>query len=138
MPDKVPRTVRHAATRLGHRRAQRYAAPKIRSDCYRKSEMIVRIWKTTFDPAKKVKLIDYANRVSLPVLSSRPGNCGTLFYSDGDEWITQTLWESLENIDALSNDPEYARIVEGIIALGVLCGEQETRVWSYNGGFLQQ
>lgn len=111
---------------------------KLRGSGERELKMLVRICKSSFDPAKKDKLIDYANRVSLAVLSSRPGNCGTLFYSDGDEWITQTIWESQEDIDALSNDPEYARIVEGIIALEVLCGEQETRVWSYRCGILQQ
>ena len=96
--------------------------------------MLVRIWRTSFDVNGKDKLVEYANRTSLPVLSSRPGNRGVIFYSDGDRWTTLTIWESQQAIDRLDDDPEYARIVDGILALGVLGDDQETAVFAYEGG----
>ena len=96
--------------------------------------MLVRIWRTSFDISQKSKLAEYANRVSLPVLSSRPGNCGVIHYSEEDRWTTLTIWENQESIDSLGRDPEYSRIVEGILALGVLGDNQETEVLQFEGG----
>ncbi|MCG8690623.1 MAG: hypothetical protein MI806_05395 [Minwuiales bacterium] len=96
--------------------------------------MLVRIWRTSFDVSRKNKLVDYATGTSLPVLSSRPGNRGVIFYSDGDQWTTLTVWENRQAIDRLDDDPEYARIVDGIMALGVLGNDQDTAVFAYEGG----
>ena len=96
--------------------------------------MLVRLWTTTFNADQKERLVDYANRVSLPVLASRPGNRGVLFFSDADVWTTLTLWDDQACIDKLAVDAEYTSIVEGIMALNVLGTEQATTVWSYCGG----
>lgn len=96
--------------------------------------MLVRIWRTSFDVNRKDTLVDYANKTSLPVLSSRPGNRGVVFYSDGGQWTTLTIWENQAAIDRLDDDPEYSRIVDGILALGVLGDDQETTVFAYEGG----
>ena len=98
--------------------------------------MLVRTWQTTFVEDEKQRLVDYANRVSLPALSSRPGNQGVLFYSQRNQWTTVTLWNDQASIDRLSDDPEYERIVEGIMALGILGSEQTTLVHEYEGGTL--
>lgn len=98
--------------------------------------MLVRVWRTSFDASQRAKLVDYANRVSLPVLSSRPGNRGVIFYADGDCWTTLTIWDDQESIDRLDGDPEYGRIVAGILDLDVLGDSQETEVFSFEGGSL--
>ena len=99
--------------------------------------MLVRVWKTTFDLNQKSKLVDYANNVSLPVLSTRPGNLGVMFYTENDHWVTLTLWKDHSAIDRLNTDQEYARIVEGILELGVLGDSQETTIYNYEGGKVQ-
>lgn len=99
--------------------------------------MIVRMWKTSFDVTQKSKLATYANNVSLPVLSSRPGCHGVIFCSDHDSWITMTLWEDQASIDALDDDPEYEKIVDGILALDILGDHQETNIYAYEGGAIK-
>ena len=96
--------------------------------------MLVRIWETRFDLARKAELITYANDVSLPVLWSRSGCDGVLFFSLDNCWVTQTIWDKQSSIDALDTDPEYARIVEGILALDILGLDQTTRVFEMAGG----
>ena len=76
--------------------------------------MIVRQWKTTFDESRKTELVAYANEVSLPTLSTRPGCVGVAFLSSGNRWITQTIWRNQASIDALAEDKDYDRIVDGI------------------------
>lgn len=99
--------------------------------------MIARLWKTTFDTSSKTRLIDYANQVSLPVLSSRPGNRGVFFFSHEDEWITLTLWDDQAALNTLAIDPEYAKIVDGLMDLNVLGTQQKTSVFEYHGGTLE-
>ncbi|MCR8827870.1 hypothetical protein [Pseudosulfitobacter koreensis] len=96
--------------------------------------MLVRLWETRFDPTRKAELVDYANDISLPVLASRPGCCGVLFFSQGDRWITQTIWSDQRSLEALGTDPDYTRIVAGILALNVLQLEQTTTVYEVSGG----
>jgi len=96
--------------------------------------MLARIWHTTFSEANKEKLVEYATETSFPALSSRPGNRGVFFFSNGDEWITLTLWQDKGSIEKLADDPEYNRIVEGILALDVLGSDQKTTVWNCEGG----
>jgi hypothetical protein len=96
--------------------------------------MLVRIWETRFDIARKAELVAYANEVSLPVLKSRSGCNGVLFLALDDCWITQTIWDDRSSIDTLDEDTEYARIVEGILALNVLGPDQSTKVYEIAGG----
>ena len=96
--------------------------------------MIVRTWRTRFDPNQKDRLVAYANDVSLPVLSTHEGVCGVLFFLKDDEWVTMTLWETPEAIGRLDDDPEYRRIVDGILELGVLGTEQSVEIFEYEGG----
>lgn len=96
--------------------------------------MIVRIWRTQFDPSQKQKLLAYANEVSLPVLSSREGVRDVLFFAEGEEWITMTTWSEQTFIDRLSDDSEYQKIVSGIEQLGVLGEKQSVETFRYEGG----
>jgi hypothetical protein len=97
--------------------------------------MIVRVWTTTFDPAGKDRLLAYASEVSLPLLSSRDGCQGALFFASGNTWITQTFWRDKAAIDALEDDPEYRCIVDGILALNVLGQEQQVALYAFEGGW---
>lgn len=98
--------------------------------------MIVRIWRTRFDINESRKLIDYANDVSLSVLSTRKGIKGVFFYAKNDEWVTMTIWENQAAIDRLDDDLEYQRIVSGILDLGVLGPDQSVEIFEYKGGVL--
>ena len=98
--------------------------------------MLVRLWYAGFTEADKEKLVQYAAETSLPVLSSRAGNCGVSFLSSGDEWIEVTYWQDQESIDKLADDPEYVRVVEGLVALGVLGKDQKTTIWNCEGRFI--
>lgn len=95
--------------------------------------MLVRIWYAGFTEADKEKLVQYAVQISLPVLSSRAGNCGVSFLSSGDEWIEVTYWQDQESIDKLDDDREYVRVVEGLVALGILGKDQKTTIWNCEG-----
>ncbi|MCM2293998.1 hypothetical protein NAC44_16860 [Allorhizobium sp. BGMRC 0089] len=97
-------------------------------------QMIVRIWRTRFDPKGKDRLVAYANDVSLPVLSTRSGVKGVFFAAKDDQWITTTFWQSQADIDRLDDDQDYQRIVEGILALGVLGSDQSVETFIYEGG----
>lgn len=96
--------------------------------------MLVRIWKTDFDPAGFERLNDYANTVSLPALSSRPGNRGVLFYQRDSLWWTLTIWENRAAIDALADDEVYQETVAGILALDVLGKDQSVEIYEHAGG----
>lgn len=98
--------------------------------------MLIRLWRTSFKLTQKQRLVEYANNISLPVLSSRAGNCGVFFYSEGDQWTTMTLWEDQQSIDDLAGDPEYRQTVEGLLALNVLGDDQQTDVYELNGNSL--
>ena len=98
--------------------------------------MLVRIWEASFDVAKKEKLIEYANSRSLPVLSSRPGCAGVTLYLSKARLITQTIWRDQASIDALADDPEYKKLVDGILALDALGPKQETKVFELVSGNL--
>lgn len=96
--------------------------------------MLVRIWKTDYDPAGFDRLNEYANRVSLPALSSRPGNRGVLFYQRDGQWWTLTIWENQAAIDALAGDKVYQETVAGILALDVLGKDQSVEICDHAGG----
>ena len=98
--------------------------------------MRVRIWKTDYDPAGHDRLMQYANTVSLPALSGRPGNRGVLFYIREGYMEVLTLWQDQAAIDALEADPVYAETVAGIRALEVLGREQSVEVFDHAGGNL--
>lgn len=57
-----------------------------------------------------------------------------MFFSRSDRWITLTLWDDQNAIDALDHDTDYAHTVEGILALGVLGEGQETEIFAFEGG----
>lgn len=95
--------------------------------------MIVRFWQTRFDASQLEALKTYANGVFLPVLATRPGNAGVVFFSQDDRWTTMTFWDSQASIDGLANDDDYARIVAGIMELGVLGDEQQTTTHVVHG-----
>ena len=99
--------------------------------------MLVRLWETRFDRVRKTELVAYANDVSLPVLRTRPGCVGVLFFSHDDTWMTQTIWRDRASINALDRDTEYAQIVAGILALSILGPEQATTVYEMIGGSAQ-
>lgn len=91
--------------------------------------MIGRIWRIEYKKEEKDKLIQFANKVSKPFLTSRPGNRGVFFLSQGKYWLTITFWDNKRSIAEMENDANYQNIVDEIHMLGVLVGESSTEIW---------
>ncbi len=98
--------------------------------------MIARVWKSEFDRQRKEDLVAFATNISLPMLQTRPGNCGVFFFSHDGVWITLTLWTSEDAITRLDRDPDYQQVAEAIVAHGVLQGTPSTEVHQFEGGAL--
>jgi len=96
--------------------------------------MLTRVWRTRFRQDRLDELTRFANEVSIPVLSARPGYLGFELLSSGGDWLTITYWEDQRSIDATESSPEYHTIVEKIQAQGFLIGSPETIVYESRGG----
>ena len=96
--------------------------------------MLARIWRTRFREDRLDDLTRFANEISLPMLSARPGCHGVEFLSHGDEFLTITYWSDEAAIAATESDPGYVAIVAKIVAQGFLVGDSETTVFTVRGG----
>ena len=92
--------------------------------------MILRIWRTRFDPSRLGELQDFAESISMPMFDSLPGCVGQIHANDGSTWITQTLWESTEAISEAESSDRYRGTVAAILDLGVIVGEPTTEVFT--------
>ena len=92
--------------------------------------MIVRIWRTRFDPTRLVELQEFADSISTPMFQSMPGCAGQIHANDGSTWITQTFWETPAAIAAAEASERYRETVAAIIDTGVLVGESTTEMFT--------
>ncbi|MDJ0947394.1 MAG: antibiotic biosynthesis monooxygenase [Alphaproteobacteria bacterium] len=98
--------------------------------------MIVRVWTSRFDTARRAELEDFANRLSLPMFHRHDGCQGVLFAYDGEDWVTVTLWRDRDSIDRLNQSDDYQATVDKILAAGFLREPQTVREWTHAGGDL--
>jgi heme-degrading monooxygenase HmoA len=97
--------------------------------------LLMRIWTTRFDPARRAELEAFARTVSLPMFHRQQGLRGVLFAANGDHFATVTFWESHEAIRKLEQESvDYADAVRRITLTGLLVGEQRVEVLEVVGG----
>jgi heme-degrading monooxygenase HmoA len=99
--------------------------------------LLLRIWTTRYDPARRAELEAFAHTVSLPMFHRQQGLHGVLFAANGDHFATVTFWESQEAIRKLEQESaDYADAVRRITLTGFLAGEQRVEVLEVVGGDL--
>jgi heme-degrading monooxygenase HmoA len=99
--------------------------------------LLLRIWTTRYDPARRAELEAFAHTVSLPMFHRQQGLHGVLFAANGDHFATVTFWESQEAIRKLEQESaDYADAVRRITLTGFLVGEQRVEVLEVVGGDL--
>jgi heme-degrading monooxygenase HmoA len=97
--------------------------------------LLMRIWTTRYDPARRAELEAFAHTVSLPMFHRQQGLRGVLFAATGDHFATVSFWESHEAIRTLEQESaEYADAVRRITLTGLLVGEQRVEVFELVGG----
>lgn len=96
--------------------------------------MLLRIWRTEFDPARRDELERFAEQVSAPMLLESEGCLGYLYACTGSTWITQTYWVSREAIYRAEASAAYRNVVRRILATGLLGEVQTTEVMEIVGG----
>jgi heme-degrading monooxygenase HmoA len=91
--------------------------------------LLLRIWTTRYDPARRAELEAFAHSVSLPMFHRQQGLVGVLFAANGDHFATVTFWDSQEAIRKLEQESaDYAEVVRRITLAGFLVGEQRVEV----------
>jgi hypothetical protein len=99
--------------------------------------LLLRIWTTRYDPARRAELEAFAHTVSLPMFHRQQGLRGVLFAANADLFATMTFWESQEAIRKLEQESaDYAEVVRRITLSGFLVGEQRVEVLEVVGGDL--
>jgi heme-degrading monooxygenase HmoA len=99
--------------------------------------LLLRIWTTRYDPARRAELEAFAQTVSLPMFHRQQGLRGVLFAANGDLFAAVTFWESQEAIRKLEQESaDYAEVVRRIMLTGFLLGEQRVEVLEVVGGDL--
>lgn len=91
--------------------------------------MLIRIWRTDFDKTREAELQRFADEVSAPMFTRLTGCVGYVYAVAGDQWITQTFWESEEAIEKAEASQLYRDVVSRIHAAGFLGDRQTTEVF---------
>ena len=98
--------------------------------------MIARIWTTKCRESRAQEYERFARDVSLPMFTCQEGLCGVLFLRQGEDCRVLSLWEDMAAIGKLATSQSYQAVVEKIIGLDVLYGEQAVELLDVHGGFV--
>lgn len=82
--------------------------------------MIARIWTASYADEKRQQLEAFAENISLPYLSTQPGNKGVIYLAQPGRWITITLWDSVQDYTNMEFDPAYKKISNDISETGAI------------------
>ena len=88
--------------------------------------MIVRIWRAEIDPARAEEYELFAQERSLPMFRSHAGFRGCALAREGADCTVVTLWERLEDAEALEDSDRYRETVEAIMATGFVRRAEQT------------
>jgi hypothetical protein len=91
--------------------------------------VVTRIWTTEFDVARRDELQRFADEISAPMFRQLPGCLGYLYAVTGSTWITQTFWESEQDIVTAEMSDLYKDVVGKILAAGFLGDRQAAEVF---------
>lgn len=91
--------------------------------------MFTHIWRIEFDVTRRDELQHFGEKILAPMFNRLPGCLGYVYAVSGSTWITQTFWESEEDVASAEASALYQEVVGGILATGFVGDEQTTEVF---------
>lgn len=91
--------------------------------------MLLRLWRTDFDPGRLDELIEFAKTRSTPMFDALPGCMGHMFTHSGASYLTVSMWVGHHAIAQAEASAVYRRTVEALEATGILRGNQRVEVF---------
>jgi len=91
--------------------------------------VFLRIWRTEFDASRRDELQHFAEEISSPMFQRLPGCLGYVYAIAGSTWITQTFWDTEQDVANAEASAPYREVVGRIVATGLLGDEQTTEVF---------
>jgi heme-degrading monooxygenase HmoA len=95
--------------------------------------VFIRIWRTDFDVSRLDELQSFADETSAEMFGRLPGCLGYIYAVAGSTWITQTFWESEQDIRDAEDSTPYRDVVSRLVSTGVLGDNQDTEVFEITG-----
>lgn len=90
--------------------------------------MLLRIWRTRFDPERLAELNEFSKTRSTQMFDSFPGCMGHLFAHRDDTYMTVSMWVGRFHIDRAEGSEIYAETSEALDATGILRGDPSVEV----------
>jgi heme-degrading monooxygenase HmoA len=91
--------------------------------------VLLRLWRTEFDPERIEELNEFAKTRSVPMFDSFPGCAGHLFSHHDDTFMTISMWIGHHAIRQAEASDLYRETVDALEATGILRGEQHVEVF---------
>jgi len=100
--------------------------------------VIVRIWRTTVDPARVGEYQQFAETISLPMFRAHAGFLGVLFARSptGDERAVLSFWDGPPSVLAFNTSLLYQSAVRQIEDAGFLVGHSSVEILEVEAGIL--
>lgn len=98
--------------------------------------MIVRLWRTCIDPARRADYERFERTTVLEMFRKQSGFLGMLFLRAGSECQTLTLWTDAAAVAALTASVSYQETVDCLLQQGLLRGEPTVEIFTGVGGTL--
>lgn len=90
--------------------------------------MLLRLWRTKFDPGRLDELNEFASSRSTPMFDSFAGCMGHMFCHSGDSYLTISMWIGRHAIEQAEASDVYRKTTEALLATGIVGGEQTVEV----------
>ncbi len=91
--------------------------------------MLLRTWRTGFDPERLDEFEEFARTRSTPMFESFAGWIGHFHSHTEGEYLTVSLWIGRHAIATAEASEIYRATVAALEATGILSGEQTVEVW---------
>lgn len=91
--------------------------------------MLLRIWRTEFDPERIQELREFAATRSEPMFESFPGCQGFVFAHDHSTYVTMSLWRDAADIAEAEATALYQETVAALLASEMLLGPQTVEIF---------
>lgn len=91
--------------------------------------MLMRLWRTEYDPERLEELRDFARARSTPMFDSFPGCMGHLFAHRDATWLTISMWIGAHAISVAEHSTVYRETVDALDATGILRGQPSVEIY---------
>ncbi len=98
--------------------------------------MIARIWSTNLVEERFQEYETFAHQVSIPMFKKQYGLLGVQVFTTPTHSLVVTLWNQVEHIQVMEQNPLYLKTVAAIEAQGFLTGDQKVDLFDFKIGFL--